>query len=97
MLTLAQFGKLSFTRVFNAGHAVSAFQPETIYRIFMRSMFGTDVATGKKQLGDLYATKGPKNALQWRNVLPKSPESCMVEGKFQDVNVWTAVQQAGSS
>lgn len=92
LLTLTQFGKLSFTRVFDAVHAVSASQPETVYRIFMRSMLGTDVATGKKQVGDLYSTKGPKDSLKWRNVLPKSPESCMVEGKFQDVNVWTSVQ-----
>jgi len=55
-------------------------------------MFGTDVATGKKQVGDLYATKGPKNSLGWKNVLPKPPMTCMVEGEFQDVNVWEGVR-----
>ena len=78
--------------MFDAGHAISAYQPETVYRVFMRSMFDTDVATGRKQVGDLYATKGPRDSLKCRNVLPKSPESCMVEGKFQDVNVWASLQ-----
>jgi hypothetical protein len=33
-----QYGNLSFSRVFKAGHSVSAYQPETVYRVFMRAM-----------------------------------------------------------
>ncbi|KIX06239.1 uncharacterized protein Z518_04214 [Rhinocladiella mackenziei CBS 650.93] len=42
-----QAGTLSFSRVFQGGHSVSSYQPETVYRIFMGTMFGLDVATGK--------------------------------------------------
>jgi len=31
-----QYGNLSFTRVYEAGHEVPAYQPETAYRIFTR-------------------------------------------------------------
>ncbi|KAF7539045.1 hypothetical protein G7054_g2424 [Neopestalotiopsis clavispora] len=41
-----QFDKLSFSRVYNAGHEVPWYQPETAYRIFHRVMFNKDVATG---------------------------------------------------
>jgi hypothetical protein len=41
-----QHGNLSFTRVYEAGHEVPAYQPETAYRIFMRSLFNYDIATG---------------------------------------------------
>ena len=58
----------------------------------MRSMLETDVATGKRQAGELYATTGPESSFGRKNVLPKPPSSCMVEGSFQNVNVWAAVQ-----
>ncbi|KAI4602361.1 hypothetical protein KJ359_009602 [Pestalotiopsis sp. 9143b] len=41
-----QFGNLSFSRVYDAGHEVPWYQPETAYRIFQRVMSNTDVATG---------------------------------------------------
>ncbi|KAM0809913.1 putative Carboxypeptidase [Seiridium cardinale] len=41
-----QFGSLSFSRVFNVGHEVPWYQPETTYRIFQRAMFNKYVATG---------------------------------------------------
>jgi hypothetical protein len=43
-------------------------------------------------VGDLYATTGPADSLGWRNVLPKPPMSYMVEGRFQDVNVWDGMR-----
>ncbi|KAI5240634.1 alpha/beta-hydrolase [Aureobasidium subglaciale] len=42
-----QYGNLSFTRVFQAGHEVSYYQPETTYQIFNRVIFDLDVATGQ--------------------------------------------------
>ncbi|KAI0158422.1 Alpha/Beta hydrolase protein [Pestalotiopsis sp. NC0098] len=41
-----QFGNLSFSRVYDAGHEVPWYQPETAYRIFQRVMSNKDVATG---------------------------------------------------
>lgn len=42
-----QHNRVSFSRVFEAGHDVAAYQPETVLRIFERAVFGRDVATGE--------------------------------------------------
>ena len=87
-----QFGNFSFSRVFEAGHTVSAYQPETVYRIFMRTMFSQDVPTGQVNVTTGYLTKGPLDSWSWKNTLPaESPTTCMVEGSFQDVDVWGAL------
>ena len=41
-----QHGNFSFSRVFQSGHEVPAYQPETAYQIFSRAIFGLDIATG---------------------------------------------------
>lgn len=77
-----QYGLLSFSRVFQAGHDVSWYQPETSYRIFDRAVFGRDITTGRIDLntrrrgpaGDHYSTKGPLSAYGWTNEMPGSPE-----------------------
>ncbi|KAG9826520.1 UDP-glucoronosyl and UDP-glucosyl transferase, partial [Aureobasidium melanogenum] len=63
-----QYGNLSFTRVFQAGHEVSYYQPETTYQIFNRVMFNRDVATGQISTApasnsSTYATSGNSSAL----------------------------------
>ncbi|KAH0278786.1 alpha/beta-hydrolase, partial [Aureobasidium melanogenum] len=63
-----QYGNLSFTRVFQAGHEVSYYQPETTYQIFNRVMFDRDVATGQISTApasnfSTYATSGNSSAL----------------------------------
>jgi carboxypeptidase C (cathepsin A) len=50
-----QYDGFSFSRVFEAGHAVSGFQPETSYNIFNRVMFRQDVATGTQTAGSSQA------------------------------------------
>lgn len=77
-----QHGKFSFARVFESGHSVSSYQPETVYRIFQRSMFGQDVATGKDKVGSQYSSKGPASSFGIKSKLPKSPSGCVVEGQF---------------
>jgi hypothetical protein len=64
-----QHGNLSFTRVFQAGHEVPAYQPETAYQIFMRALFNKDLATGLESTGEgfNYSSKGPADALAWRS------------------------------
>lgn len=79
-----QYGQFSFTRVFDAGHSVSAYAPETVYRIFDRTINGLDVVTGTESIDGGYHTTGPTTSWQWRNTLPKpAPSTCMVEGQFQ--------------
>ncbi|KIY01041.1 uncharacterized protein Z520_03707 [Fonsecaea multimorphosa CBS 102226] len=84
-----QYGALSFSRVLNAGHAVSAYAPEVVYRVFERVMFGKDVATGSTAVNSTYHTTGPLDSWAWRNTLPADvPHTCMVEGEWTAKNPW---------
>ncbi|KAH0282290.1 alpha/beta-hydrolase [Aureobasidium namibiae CBS 147.97] len=63
-----QYGNLSFSRIFQAGHEVSYYQPETTYQIFNRVLFDRDVATGLVSTlptsnASTYATTGSSSAL----------------------------------
>ncbi|KAM0463312.1 hypothetical protein ACHAO4_000025 [Trichoderma viride] len=71
-----QHGKVSFSRVFDAGHAVAAYQPQTVYEIFERSMFRKDIATGAQDVKDCFSTKGPLSSWATKNSVPSdSPEN----------------------
>ncbi|KAK3305793.1 Alpha/Beta hydrolase protein [Chaetomium strumarium] len=70
-----QLGNFSFTRVFQAGHEVPAFQPAAAYEIFRRAMFGWDVATGMVKVTDEYRTEGPRDAWGVRGELPAMPKA----------------------
>ncbi|KAM0720596.1 hypothetical protein Q7P37_004732 [Cladosporium fusiforme] len=73
-----QHGLLSFSRVFDAGHSVSWYQPETSMQLFNRAVFNRDISTGKQNLSrrrlTKYSSQGPLDAWSWRNKLPASPE-----------------------
>lgn len=82
-----QHGQFSFSRVMDAGHSVSAFAPETVYRIFSRTINGLDVVTGEKTVGKNYSTSGPTDSWSWRNKLPdQPPQGCMIEGQYTSTN-----------
>lgn len=92
-----QYDTFSFSRVLGAGHSVSAYAPETVYRIFERTIKGVDVVTGTKAVGSGYSTTGPRTSWGWRNVLPDSLRStCMVEGQWAPTNAWSAVSGSES-
>jgi carboxypeptidase C (cathepsin A) len=81
LLTLAgvkgmtrQFRNYSFTRVYQAGHEVPAYQPEAAYEIFMRATFNRDIATGLVPVTDELATIGPKDTWHIKNEPPQVPE-----------------------
>lgn len=67
-----QHAGLSFSRVFQAGHSAAAYQPETVSKIFERTMFGRDVATGDIHLAQHreYATSGPSDVRGFRSIRP---------------------------
>lgn len=80
-----QYGNLSFTRVYQAGHMVPSYQPEAAYRIFMRAVTGRDIATGSVDLqdfaksGEQYSTDGPNDTWWMKSdVLPSPPAECYV-------------------
>jgi carboxypeptidase D len=69
-----QAGNFSFTRVFQAGHEVPAYQPETAYAIFRRALFNLDIATGSDDTASnaSYATSGMSDTWAVKDVAPKS-------------------------
>jgi carboxypeptidase C (cathepsin A) len=85
-----QYGNLSFSRIYDAGHAAPAYQPETSFEIFARIMKGTSVSTGAEIDLSSYNTTGPLNSTH-TNTLPKSPaptcwvrnipETCTIDQK----------------
>jgi hypothetical protein len=64
-----QHGNLSFSRVYQAGHEVPAYQPATAYEIFTRALFNKDIATGLESTGEgsNYSSQGPSDTLQFRS------------------------------
>lgn len=80
-----QYGNLSFTRVYQAGHLVPSYQPEVAYYIFMRAVLGKDIPTGLLDLQDLavegetYSTEGPGDTWSMKSdVLPAPSGECYV-------------------
>lgn len=69
---MRQYGNLSFSRIYDAGHAAPAYQPETSFEVFARIMKGTSVSTGAPIDLSTYNTTGPLNSTH-TNSLPKSP------------------------
>jgi carboxypeptidase C (cathepsin A) len=55
-----QFGNLSFARIYDAGHFVPAYQPETAFQIFARIISGTALSTGENINLSTYRTSGPQ-------------------------------------
>ncbi|KIX07449.1 uncharacterized protein Z518_02102 [Rhinocladiella mackenziei CBS 650.93] len=86
-----QYGRLSFTRVFESGHQVSAYAPEAVFTIFDRTIFNKDVVTGGKGVGPDYHTTGPKESSGWKSKLPGPfQDVCMVEGNFSSSRSFAA-------
>ncbi|KAI9650782.1 hypothetical protein NHQ30_000813 [Ciborinia camelliae] len=75
-----QSGNLSFTRIFQSGHEVPAYQPEAAFRVFSRSIKGLDIGTGKINVDSFeYSTTGIRDAFQVKNPVPPKPQpTCYV-------------------
>jgi hypothetical protein len=69
-----QYGNLSFSRIYDAGHTVPSYQPETAFTVFTRIIEGNDIGTGKDIDISKFATNGPKYST-YRNKVPEQPES----------------------
>jgi hypothetical protein len=73
-----QHGNFSFTRVYQAGHEVPAYQPQAAYEIFNRAMNNFDIATGKsstaqpKGAPNVYSSTGPPGT--WDIKLQADPQ-----------------------
>ncbi|KID67648.1 carboxypeptidase S1, partial [Metarhizium hybridum] len=69
-----QYGNLSFSRIYQAGHSVAWYQPETAFQVFARIMMGTSVSTGETISLSSFNTTGP-NVASHDEKLPAMPST----------------------
>lgn len=60
--SVRQYGNLSFSRIYDAGHFVPYFQPETAFTVFTRILLGNDIATGDDIDLSTFGSQGPANS-----------------------------------
>ncbi|KAI9676190.1 MAG: hypothetical protein M1817_000935 [Caeruleum heppii] len=75
-----QSGNFSFSRVYQAGHQMPSYQPETAYEIFMRATFSRDIATGRSVIGpnSNYQSTGPLTSWGQQQAPPAPEPVCYV-------------------
>lgn len=69
-----QYGNLSFSRVYDAGHFVPYYQPETAFQVFARVILGTDLSTAADVDLATFVSNGTANATH-TNKTPKQPKA----------------------
>ncbi|KYK58766.1 hypothetical protein DCS_05784 [Drechmeria coniospora] len=73
-----QFGNLSFSRIYQAGHAIPSYQPETAFQVFSRILTGKSVSTGKEINMDTFGTKGPLQSTTQLKLPDQTSPTCFV-------------------
>ena len=73
-----QYGNLSFSRVYDAGHLVPAYQPETAFTIFSRIIQGNDISTGEPVDLSSFRTEGEANATHTNLAPAEASPTCFV-------------------
>ncbi|QIW99450.1 hypothetical protein AMS68_004968 [Peltaster fructicola] len=76
--SVRQYGNLSFSRIYDAGHMVPYYQPETAFTVFTRIIYGTSIATGQGINLSNFSTSGPANTTKVNNVPPSPITTCWV-------------------
>jgi carboxypeptidase C (cathepsin A) len=69
-----QYGNLSFTRIYDAGHMVPAYQPETAFVVFSRIIQGNDIGMGHDVDLTSFGTQGPAHS-DHKNKVPPQPKA----------------------
>lgn len=73
-----EFANLSFTRVYDAGHLVPAYQPETAFTIFTRIIEGTEIGLGTEVDVSTFGSTGSANATHTNSAPPMASPTCFV-------------------
>ena len=73
-----QYGNLSFSRIYDAGHFVPYFQPETAFTVFTRIIQGNDISTGDAIDLSSYGSTGPANATYTESATYSPSPTCWV-------------------
>jgi carboxypeptidase C (cathepsin A) len=73
-----QFGNLSFSRIYDAGHLVPAYQPETAFTVFTRIIMGTDISLGEPIDLTKFSSSGTANSTYTNNVPDQVRPECYI-------------------
>ncbi|MCJ1438807.1 hypothetical protein MMC27_008197 [Xylographa pallens] len=73
-----QYGNLSFSRIYDSGHLIPAYQPETAFTVFTRIIMGTDISTGEPVDLNTFATVGNPNATYQNTAPAQFPPKCWI-------------------
>ncbi|KAL8671745.1 MAG: hypothetical protein Q9168_003767 [Polycauliona sp. 1 TL-2023] len=73
-----QYGNLSFSRIYDAGHLVPAYQPETAFTVFSRVILGTDLSFGQPVDLNNYQTNGTANATYSSKAPDSAKPTCWI-------------------
>lgn len=73
-----QYGNLSFSRIYDAGHQVPFYQPETAFTVFSRIIQGEDISMGGNVDLSTFNTKGPSTSDHTNIVPPEPPSVCWI-------------------
>jgi hypothetical protein len=74
-----QYGNLSFVRIYDAGHQVPSYQPETAFTIFARILQGVSISTGAKIDLSTYRSSGPSRSNKTNKALTSSQPICWIK------------------
>ena len=81
-----EFGNLSFSRIYDAGHLVPAYQPETAFTVFTRIIEGVDVGLGISVDLSTFGTEGDANATQTNSAPPMQSPTCFIRAVNETCN-----------
>lgn len=73
-----EYGNLSFSRIYDAGHLVPAYQPETAFTVFSRIIKGTDVSLGNPVDLSSYISAGEANSTHRNTAPPRADPVCNI-------------------
>jgi hypothetical protein len=73
-----QFGNLSFARIYDSGHLIPAYQPETAFTVFTRIIQGTALSTGEAVDLSTYSTNGTQFSTKTNKAGSSSNPVCWI-------------------
>lgn len=73
-----QYGNLSFSRIYDAGHTVPSYQPETAFTVFTRIIQGDDIGMGKDVDLATFGTQGPSLSNHANKGTPQPLSTCWI-------------------
>ncbi|KAL8961222.1 MAG: hypothetical protein Q9193_002194, partial [Seirophora villosa] len=73
-----QYGNLSFSRIYDAGHLIPAYQPETAFTVFTRIIMGTGMSLGEPIDLSTYSSNGTANATYTSRAPDSAKPTCWI-------------------